>query len=138
MRLKELKSYQRYYLLDPRYKVPRLFYVGVTTQPLRLRVIQHISEAKAGLGGARKYRRIKAILDAGKRPLIVGAGKAGPKTWEFMERSGIRELRRYGVKLTNTADGGKGQRGTHHTAEVRRKIAASVSRARAAQRTTAS
>jgi predicted GIY-YIG superfamily endonuclease len=134
MRLKELQSYQRYYLLDPRRKVPKIFYVGVTTQPLSYRLNQHISETKAGLGGAKKLKRLKAILKAKKRPLIVGAGKAGPKQWERMERSGIKELRKYGVELTNTADGGRGQRGTHHTAEVRRRIAASVSRARAAQR----
>jgi hypothetical protein len=132
MKLKELYPYEVYVLTWPKSKRP--FYCGVTTQPLKFRLTQHISETKNGHGGRKKYRVMKGILDAGKRPGIAGIDRATAKNWEFRERWNIKRLRKAGYKLTNTADGGKGQRGTSHTAEVRRRIAASVSRARQAQR----
>jgi hypothetical protein len=132
MRLKELKSYRVYALVYPKSK--KVFYVGITSQPLAFRLTQHLSETRSGHGGQRKFRILKRLLDKKKRPGIVELDRCGPKEWETKEREWIARFRRTGYKLSNVADGGKGQFGRSHTAEVRRKIAASVSRARQAQR----
>jgi hypothetical protein len=132
MRLKELKCYRIYGLSFPKNK--KIFYIGSTSQPLAFRLTQHLSETRSGHGGQRKFRILKRLLGAKKRPGIVELDRCGPKEWEAKEREWIARFRRAGYKLTNTADGGRGQFGTHHTAEVRRKIAASVSRTRQAQR----
>jgi hypothetical protein len=130
--MKEIKSYRIYALVYP--KGGKIFYVGSTGQRLRMRLTQHLSETRAGKGGQRKHRIIKRLLDKGKRPVIVELDRCYPKEWEAKEREWIARFKKAGYKLSNVADGGKGQFGRTHSAQVRRKIAASVSRARQAQR----
>jgi hypothetical protein len=130
--VKEFNSHRIYALVFPKNK--RVFYIGSTSQPLAFRLTQHLSETRSGHGGRRKYRILKRLLDKNKPPQIVELDRCGPKEWEAKEREWIARFRKAGYKLTNVADGGKGQFGRTHTAEVRRRIAASVSRARQAQR----
>lgn len=132
--MKEIRSYRIYGLAYP--KGGRIFYIGVTGAPLRTRLTEHLAEAKAGRGGTRKRTVILRLLEKGKRPVIVELDRCYPKEWERYERKWIAHYRKLNPRLTNRAAGGLGQHGTHHSAETKRKIAASVSRARSSDRAT--
>lgn len=125
------KHWKPYLLIDPRDHAA--FYAGITRRPLHTRVTEHVHEAKAGHGGAAKRRRVLAILAAGKRPIIAGLGRVGDDEWQAVERDLIAALRRWNARLTNRAGGGKGNTYLHTPAE-KKKISASVARARSGQR----
>lgn len=130
MRLKsyDAKAWKVYYLVDPRNH--RVFYVGVTTQPLTLRLTQHLAEVRAGKGGRRKRRYILRLLDRGLEPVIVEAERTTAKGWERCEKKHVARLTRLGYRLVNRAKGGLGQSGVVWTEAEKQKIAQGVSKAR--------
>ncbi len=100
-------------------------YVGRTSQPLKRRVANHISESLGDEKQTHKARWIRSVLAEGHR--VLGSVIAWGSTDEELnqlECHYIAHFRDLGFSLTNSTDGGDGVVGLHHTEESRRQMSA--------------
>lgn len=112
-----------YALCDPRAKTHRegLRYVGKTCASVEHRMRQHIRDCK------RKIHRhcanwINSLLREGVSPTVLVLNKV-PKEWAGeCEDNAIKGLRRAGINLTNSQNGGVGRPGNSPSADTRSKI----------------
>lgn len=105
-----------YILTDP--SSYEIRYVGKTTKSLSHRLSCHISPAELKIK-THKTNWIKSLLKIGMKPQIECIEiieTTDQETHSAREIYWIAELRKLGVKLTNTTDGGEGVCGISHSA----------------------
>lgn len=103
MTLYETKETNIYALVDPR--TPTVIrYIGKTIKPVRVRMQEHVADAKRG---KQNYRCnwIRKLIADGVRPMVIllqtvnGDGSAE-------ERAVIASMRAASARITNATDGG--------------------------------
>ncbi len=110
-----------YGLFDPRNC--QLRYIGKANNlPKRLK--QHIHFARHG---AKSYKNtwIRSLLFEGLEPSIEALEEVSIDKWEGIEKEWLAECKKFGLRLTNTTEGGLGGRGGKGeplTVEHKRKI----------------
>lgn len=83
-------------------------YVGKTNNP-RIRLRQHLSDAKRHKFQHHTARWLRVLLDAGLEPeMLVLAEVPNGQNWQTVERGIIALLRENGTALTNSTEGGDG------------------------------
>lgn len=98
-------------------------YVGKTRNSLRQRLQEHIAYAKRNPEKHdHKLHWIRFLLAKGEEPYIRLLEEVREKEWQIAERKWITELRRAGVNLTNTSEGGLGGNGLHGEKNPRAKL----------------
>jgi hypothetical protein len=137
-------EYRPYQVIDPRIWKARV--IGITSQPLAMRLIQYISKGLQRKMAAAVNEWIIELDKQNLEPFMAELPKVRRRVYEAMmsespqdefvqwdeaEQFWIALYRESGFPLLNKAAGGAGQRGTTHSEEVKKKIAAGVKRARA-------
>lgn len=110
-----------YGLFDPR--DCRLRYIGKSDNPQK-RLEQHIFFARHG-SKSHKDTWIRSLLSTDLEPAIEILEECTEGNWQEIEKAWINECKRFGLRLTNTTDGGLGGRGGKGkplTEEHKRKI----------------
>lgn len=105
-----------YVLIDPSTNKAR--YVGKTDN-LKRRYSCHLANAK--LKDSHLTRWVHKLMRSGKKPIMRVLEIADDQNWQSREQFWINTLRKQGVSLVNTADGGKGGSGKH-TPQAKQKI----------------
>ena len=127
-----------YALLDPRVNVDHvqaIRYIGMTRNPLPVRLRHHRSEARKSYRDYYSLRWMRCLQRHGLQPIIVELEQAPIDLLPERERKWIAAHRSIGCRLTNSNDGGPGtinpieevrakMRNRIVTAETRAKIAA--------------
>lgn len=111
-----------YGLFDPREPLFlwEVRYIGQTTKTPSRRLAQHVWTAKRG-GESYLLRWIRSLLRDGVRPHVRILEYCDEAILDHREITWIAEGRRQGWKLTNSADGGEGNRGFVASPETRAK-----------------
>jgi len=99
-----------YALMDPRGAVTSVRYVGCTLQKILNRLQSHIYEAETSPDVTPKLVWLRALADAGLKPLIVHLETVAPEDdWQEREKYWIAKYS--GPELLNTTTGGIGAQG---------------------------
>jgi hypothetical protein len=141
-------EYRPYQVIDPRTWKARV--IGITSQPLAMRLIQYISKGLQWKMAAAVNEWIIELDKQNLEPFMAELPKVKRRvynalfllhpqdpeeddfvSWDEAEQFWIALYRESGFPLLNKAAGGAGQRGTKHSDEERAKISAGVKRARA-------
>jgi hypothetical protein len=138
-------EYRPYQVIDPRTWKARV--IGITSQPLAMRLIQYISKGLQRKMAAAVNEWIIELDKQNLEPFMAELPKVKRRVYEAMmseslplddfvswdeaEQFWIKLYRESGFPLLNKAAGGLGQHGTKHSLEERAKIAEGVKRARA-------
>lgn len=120
-----------YLLIDPRCNTPR--YIGKTSQDLRLRLNNHISNYSLKTN-THKNSWIKSLKKKGLKPRIEILDIVPEIDWQFWEEYWICQFKTWGFNLTNGTlggegnSGGVGSKGYRHTVESKKRISIANSR----------
>ena len=104
----------------------QIIYIGVSRQPLHLRLAQHVYDARNNRGSRAKHKWLIKLIDRERKPIIIELAPSSDATWQTDERRWIARYRKLGYALVNEAAGGLGQVGTKHSKKVRAKISQSM------------
>lgn len=118
-----MKTVVRIYTLhDPR-SPDAIRYIGQTKRPLRIRLLDHLTEARNLKYTSHKNNWIRSLCAVGVTPEITLVYETCIEEWPGHERRLIAEYRKNGHALTNSTEGGEGV--SNLPEETRKKIAES-------------
>lgn len=106
-----------YTLADP--DTLEVRYVGKANDPAK-RLRNHLSHCS--IGRTYSARWLCKLVDEGKKPVLQVLEEVDTEVWPERECYWIAHFNGQGMRLTNTASGGKGALGIHHTEEARQRM----------------